>query len=129
MPSMPPFHTLTLLHNPRCSKSRAALALLTERAPNANPPFQLDVVEYLKTPLTRDQLNTIVRSLDVPPAQLLRDEAGLPSAGAEQVVAALLDHPEWLQRPVAIDWVRGRAVIGRPPERVLELAEGVGESS
>ncbi|RKP10362.1 arsenate reductase [Thamnocephalis sphaerospora] len=128
MPTMPPFRTLTLLHNPACSKSRKALELLTNAAPKAHPPFTLDVVDYLGAPLTRDQLRSIVSYLKVP-GSLVREEAGLQAPEAEMVVATLLSHPEWMQRPVAVDWVRGRAAIGRPPEAVLEIAEGVGEEA
>ncbi|KAI9592114.1 hypothetical protein BDF19DRAFT_452779 [Syncephalis fuscata] len=126
------------MHNPACSKSRAALALLQDRAPNAHPPFELDVVDYLKSPLTKDQLRSLTSYLvtgsDNGPAlrQLLRNEPEVSSAvgtapSAEQLVQVLVEHPGWMQRPIAIDWVRGRAVIGRPPEAVLSISEGVGE--
>jgi arsenate reductase len=134
IPTLPRFHVLTLLHNPACSKSRAALALLRERSSIARPPFDLDVVNYLETPLTTTQLRSLTNylvSAGVSPGQLVRDEPQSKDAlgtapVAEQVVAALSEHPDWLQRPIAIDWVRGRAVIGRPPEAVLSITEGVG---
>ncbi len=111
---------LTLLHNPRCSKSRAALALLQERG------VALRVVEYLETPLGREALHALRRKLALPPAQWLRRgeaafaEAGLTESSTEsEVLDAIARHPILLERPIAI---RGeRAVVGRPPERVLEL--------
>ncbi|RKP24703.1 hypothetical protein SYNPS1DRAFT_29540 [Syncephalis pseudoplumigaleata] len=139
IPTLPRFNTLTLLHNPACSKSRAALALLQERAPSAQPPFELDVVDYLKTPLTKTQLRSLTSYLVAGDSnagslrQLLRDEPEINSTvgttpTAEQLVQVLHEHPAWMQRPIAVDWVRGRAVIGRPPEAVLAIAEGVGEA-
>jgi arsenate reductase len=111
---------LVIYHNPRCGKSRAALALLTERglAPR--------VVEYLKTPPTREELAGIVRRLGIPAAQVVRQgEAIYKSryAGKQLTEAQWLDalaaDPILIERPIV---VRGeRAVIGRPPERVLEL--------
>ncbi|KAI8057153.1 hypothetical protein BDF22DRAFT_669786 [Syncephalis plumigaleata] len=138
IPTLPRFHTLTLLHNPACSKSRAALALLQERAPKANPPFDLDVVNYLESPLTKSQLRSLTSYLVTGSndssnlRQLLRDEPEIASTvgttpTAEQLVQVLHEHPAWMQRPIAVDWVRGRAVIGRPPEAVLSITEGVGQ--
>lgn len=111
---------VTLLHNPRCSKSRAALALLQERG------VALRVVEYLETPLGREALHALRRKLALPPARWLRTgeaayaEAGLSESSTEgEILEAMARHPILLERPIAI---RGeRAVVGRPPERVLEL--------
>jgi arsenate reductase (glutaredoxin) len=111
---------LVIYHNPRCGKSRAALALLEQRG--ALPR----VVEYLKTPPPRDALATIVRQLGIPAVDLVRKSedvyktlyAGKTLTDA-QWLDALAAHPILIERPIV---VRGaRAVIGRPPERVLEL--------
>ena len=112
--------TLVIYHNPRCSKSRAALALLQERR------VPLQVIEYLKQPPTRAALVALRRKLGLPPAQWIRTgEAEYRAAGlrADSSDDALLDgmvqHPILIERPIV---VRGdRAVVGRPPERVLEL--------
>lgn len=112
---------VTLYHNPRCSKSRAALALLRERGVEPN------VVEYLKTPPTKAELESILERLGMEPRQLLREgeaayhEAGLddPTLGAEAVVEAMVRHPVLIERPIVV--AEGRAVVGRPPERVLEV--------
>jgi arsenate reductase len=112
----------TLFHNPRCSKSRAALALLDEAG------VGYEVVEYLKAPPTRDELARLVSILEGPPAALVRtgdaafkelgvDKASLGDAAA--VVDLLAAHPGLMERPVLV--VGDRAVIGRPPERIRDL--------
>src|SRR5689334_15816447 len=114
---------LVLFHNPACSKSRQALALLEGRG------AAFDKVEYLKTPPDRAILTAIVAHLDTPPTSLVRRdkrfaELGLSDAdcaSAAQVVDLLAAHPELMERPLVFDG--RRAVIGRPPERVLELLD------
>jgi arsenate reductase len=111
---------LVIYHNPRCGKSRAALALLGERG--ATPR----VIEYLKTPPTRAELARIVARLGIPAADLVRRSEEIyktqyvgKTLTEAQWLDALAAHPILIERPIA---VRGdRAVIGRPPERVLEL--------
>jgi arsenate reductase (glutaredoxin) len=108
-------------HNPRCSKSRAALELLTERG------VQPQVVAYLDQAPGVDELKDLLRRLGLPARALLRTgepeyaELGLddPSLSEEALLAAMHAHPRLIERPI---FVYGeRAVIGRPPERVLEL--------
>ena len=112
---------ITLYHNPRCSKSRQALALLQERG------IEPDLVLYLDTPPSGDQLRELLRQLGMAPRDLLRKgedaykEQGLdnPALDEAALIAAMTGHPKLIERPIA---VRGdRAVVGRPPERVLEL--------
>ncbi len=113
---------LLLLHNPRCSKSRAARALLEERG--------VAFVErrYLEDPLSARELAELRRRLGRPPgAWMRRGEAAFVEAGLAQgsdeaaLLEALARHPILLERPIL---VRGqRAVVGRPPERVLELLD------
>ncbi len=112
--------SVTLYHNPRCSKSRAALALLEERGAD------VEVIRYLDTPLDEAGLRDLLRRLGRPAAELVRrgeaeyKAAGLgPGADEDQLVAAIAAHPKLMERPVAV--VGKRAVIGRPPENVLEL--------
>ncbi|MCD9007531.1 arsenate reductase (glutaredoxin) [Luteimonas sp. XNQY3] len=113
--------TWTLLHNPRCSKSRAALELLQAHG------IEADVVRYLDTPLDADALRTLLRRLDIAPRGLLRTgedayrEFGLADEALddEALIAAMAAHPKLIERPIL---VRGEhAVIGRPTERLLEL--------
>jgi arsenate reductase len=111
---------LTLYHNPRCSKSRAAKALLEERG------TAFETVEYLKAPLSRQELEALGRKLGAPPSDWIRTkeaayaEAGLSSdSGENALLDAIVAHPVLLERPILAD--SERAVVGRPPERVLEL--------
>jgi|SRR5579872_6572130 len=117
-------HDVTIFHNPSCSKSRGALAILGERA------VDYGVVEYLKAPPSRDALEAIITKLVDPVADLVRTsdqrfvDLGLDPAGYQSpaaVVELLLAHPELMQRPVV---VRGdRAVIARPEARVAEILD------
>lgn len=110
-----------LLHNPRCSKSRAARALLEERG------VAFTERRYLDDPLSIDELRALAARLGAPARDWARrgesdwQAAGFGDAAAsdEQVFAAMAAHPILIERPIA---VRGaRAVVGRPPERVLDL--------
>ena len=112
---------LTLSHNPRCSKSRQALELLRQHG--VEPTLLL----YLNQPPSHDQLSALLDKLAITPRQLLRrgeaayKDGGLADSSLSDAVliAAMLAEPKLIERPIA---VRGdRAVIGRPPERVLEL--------
>ena len=112
---------ITLYHNPRCSKSRLTLALLREH--NIEPV----IVPYLEQRLDGAQLQTILDKLGCKPRSLLRrseedyKRLGLknPELSDQRLLQAMVDCPKLIQRPIAI---RGeRAVIGRPPENVLEL--------
>ncbi|WP_445177359.1 arsenate reductase (glutaredoxin) [Pseudomonas sp. McL0111] len=112
---------LTLYHNPRCSKSRGALELLEARglAPN--------VVRYLETPLDAGQIKALLGKLGISARQLLRtgeDEYKMlqladSSLSEAQLIAAIAEHPKLMERPILE--VGDKAVIGRPPENVLEL--------
>lgn len=112
--------TLIVYHNPRCSKSRGACQILAERG----VPTQ--VVEYLKNPPSRDELAALVKKLGLPAEQLVRKgEAVFKAHYAGQSLDeagwldALAAHPILIERPIVI---RGeRAVIARPPEKLLEL--------
>ncbi len=111
---------ITLYHNPRCSKSRSALALLEERGLSPR------VVEYLRTPPDRSEIAALVRKLGIPAEQLVRTgEAVFKESYAgrtltdAQWIDAMAEHPILIERPIAV--AGERAVVGRPPERVLEL--------
>lgn len=115
---------ITIYHNPRCSKSRAACALLTDGLAQDE---KVTVVEYLKTPSTLDELQRLRALLGVPVREMMRENEepyralGLDDASLsdDALLKAIAEHPILLQRPLV---VRGeRAVIGRPPERVAEL--------
>ena len=109
-----------LYHNPRCSKSREALDLL--RAHGIEPRIR----DYLREPPGRGELLTLKAALDLPPRQWMREgedafaELGLAGIDDEErLIDAIVAHPRLLQRPILL--IDGKARIGRPPERLLEL--------
>ena len=111
---------VTIYHNPRCSKSRQALALLKENTDGFN------VVEYLKEPPTATELKTLIKRLGLRPHDIVRTkepeykEAGLSSSSSnKEVIAALVRFPKLLERPIVV--CNGKAVVGRPPEKVLDI--------
>ena len=113
-------NTITLYHNPRCSKSRAALALL------AGHGIDPTVVDYLKTPPTKDELRTILGKLGMKPEQLVRKGEEIykknfanRTLSDDQWLDALAQYPILIERPIAIKG--DKAVIGRPPEKIAEL--------
>lgn len=116
---------ITIYHNPRCSKSRATCELVTGTYNRANEATE--IIEYLKHPLTVDQLKQLNAQLGCPVREMIRDteaeyqelqlaDATLTDA---QLYEALATHPILLQRPIVVR--NGRAVIGRPPENIAAL--------
>ena len=111
--------TVTIYHNPRCSKSRQTLTLLKERG------IDPKIVEYLQTPPTAEELRRILGLLGLRPRDLLRKkeakEAGLdnPSLDDDALIAGMAAHPIAIERPIVL--ARGKAALGRPPERVLDI--------
>jgi arsenate reductase len=111
---------LRIYHNPRCSKSRSACALVAEAG------LAADVVNYLDTPPTQAELLGLLGKLGLPPTGLLRrgeptyaEVFGDREPTEAEALEALLAHPILLERPIA---VRGnRALVARPPGRVREL--------
>jgi arsenate reductase len=113
---------LKILHNPRCSKSRQTLLLLNEKG------FTPQIIEYLKTPVSADELKLIVNQLGFSSArQLMRkgEEAFKQQNLAdktlteEALVNALASTPKLIERPIVL--FNGKAAIGRPPESVLDI--------
>jgi len=110
----------TIYHNPRCSKSRNTLALL--QASGVEP----EIVLYLETPPTARQLRELIRKLGISAAELVRrgeeefKSCGLGKESSEaELIEAMTSHPRLIERPIV---VKGRrAVLGRPPENVLQL--------
>ena len=112
--------TDVFLHNPRCSKSRAALELVRVAG------IELPVREYLHDPLSTEELRGIVQLLGVRPIDIVRrgepqyKALGLSDATPdEEVLRAMAEHPILIERPIVVRG--GRAVVGRPPETVQEL--------
>lgn len=117
--------TLTFYHNPRCGKSRAALALLEERG--AKPT----VVRYLETPPDAATLDRILRALSREPRDLMRKQEepykalGLddPKKSRAALIQAMVDNPILIERPILVAGSGAgiKAAVGRPPEAVLDL--------
>lgn len=112
---------ITIYHNPRCSKSRAALELL--KTDDREP----EIIEYLVTPPSKETLESLLGMLGMEPRDLIRThekeyrEAGLenPELSRADLIAAMIEHPRLIERPIVVK--DGKAAIGRPPERVLDL--------
>ena len=109
-----------LYFNPSCSKCRTARALLDERGVEA------ETVRYLDTPPSRHDLDRLMQLLGIDdPRRMMRTgepmyaELGLSDASSGELLEAIAAHPILLERPIFV--VGGRAVVARPPERVLEL--------
>ncbi|MCR8547908.1 arsenate reductase (glutaredoxin) [Salipiger sp. P9] len=111
---------MILWHNPRCSKSRQALALLEEKG------LRPEIRKYLDDAPSYDELKAAQTALGLPAIAMMRTkeaafrERGLTREDSDEaLLRAMADEPKLIERPVA--FAEGRAIIGRPPERVLEL--------
>ncbi len=109
-----------IYHNPKCSKSRATLQLLTERG------YHPQIIDYLKNPLSKEMLSNILTMLGNDPLKMIRTKESIFKGlglinhkDTEELLAAIADHPILLERPIVV--YRGKAAIGRPPEAVLEI--------
>ncbi len=112
----------TIYHNPRCSKSRTTLALLEDKG------IEPAIVLYLETSPDVDEIRSLLGKLSLSAAQLVRTgEAAFKAEGLgtdsseEELIAAMSRHPKLIERPIVVH--ADRAVLGRPPENVLELID------
>ncbi len=113
--------TVTIYHNPRCSKSRQTLALLEERG------LAPTVVEYLKTPPTTDELKAILKKLGLKPQDIVRKceacykDIGLKArtVSDDELVTLMAENPILIERPIVV--AGNKAAIGRPPQSVLAI--------
>ncbi|MEN8259193.1 MAG: arsenate reductase (glutaredoxin) [Pseudomonadota bacterium] len=113
--------TVKIYHNPRCSKSRAALDLL--RGKGVEP----EIVEYLKTPPSAEELDSILSMLRKEPRDIMRkNEAEYKDNGLDDMslsrsalIDAMVKNPKLIERPIVV--ADGKAALGRPPENVLEI--------
>jgi arsenate reductase len=112
---------IRIYHNSRCSKSRSALALLEEHG----EPFE--IVDYLETPPSVGELKALLSQLGIPARQLLRtgedvyQELHLDDTSLDDkaLIDAMTKHPRLIERPIVV--AHGKAVIGRPPEKVFDI--------
>ena len=113
--------TVTIFHNPRCSKSRSSLAILNEQG------LEPEIRFYLENPPSEEELTTILAMLDISARDLLRkgesDYKALnladPEVSEKEIIKVMTEYPKLIERPIVI--MDGKAVIGRPPEIILEL--------
>ena len=112
---------IKIYHNPKCSKSRATLQLLKDNG------VEPEIIEYLKTPPSREELTRVLDALGMQPRELMRTheseykEASLDDTEltTEQLIQAMLDYPRLIERPIVING--SKVAIGRPPEQVLDI--------
>lgn len=112
---------VTIYHNPRCTKSRAALKLLEDR--DLTPR----IIEYLKTPPSAAELKQLIAMLGIAPRALLRTreaeykQAGLdkPDVSDAQILEAMAKYPKLIERPIVV--AGKQAALGRPPEKILTI--------
>lgn len=111
--------TLTIYHNPRCSKSRQTLALIEEAG------AEVEIVEYLKTPLSAEQIIALKTALNVDIIDMMRTKEAefkaqdLKGADDQTLINAMVNTPKLIERPIVVK--DDKAVIGRPPENVQTL--------
>ena len=109
----------TIYHNPRCSKSRQTRALLGERG------IEPDIIEYLETPPSVEELTDILAMLGLGPRDIMRKkearEAGLDDPGLDDaaLIKAMVANPIVIERPIVVN--NGKAALGRPPESVADI--------
>ena len=114
---------ITIYHNPRCSKSREALALVQQFS--AQQGINVTIIDYQKNPLALPQLAILRQQLDVPARAMVRESEieytvlNLAQADETSLLEAIAHHPTLLQRPIVV--YRGRAIIGRPPQLLEKL--------
>ncbi len=112
---------VTIYHNPRCSKSRATLALLEQQG------IQPHIIKYLEDPPSTATLRSVLRMLGLKPRELMRTKEteyrslGLddPALSDEALIQAMHEHPRLIERPIVV--AGDKAAIGRPPENVLNI--------
>ncbi|MDA1049582.1 MAG: arsenate reductase (glutaredoxin) [Planctomycetota bacterium] len=110
--------SVTIYHNPRCTKSRQTLTLLNEQG------IEPTVIEYLKSPPDEATIRALLKKLGIEAEQLIRRKEyaalGLPDSNDPQVlIARMAAHPEIIERPIVVKGSKAR--LGRPPEQVLEI--------
>ena len=113
--------SVTIYHNPRCSKSRQTLELIMNK--NIEPV----IIEYLNSPPDTDELKRILKILNMKPRDLMRNKEPVYKAKGlddksltdDQLIQAMIENPILIERPIVV--ADGRAILGRPPENVLEI--------
>lgn len=113
--------SIKIYHNPRCQKSRQTLQILKDQG------LEPVIIEYLKTPPSAEELDTLLQTLGLEPRQLMRTKEpeyqanGLNdnSLDRQTLINAMIKYPILIERPIVV--ANGKAIIGRPPEAVLSI--------
>jgi len=113
--------TISILHNPKCSKSRQALQILREKG------VEPQIIEYLNTPPSAKALDNILRMMGKEPREVMRrkepeyrdQELDNPDLSRDQLIAAMVATPKLIERPIVVG--NGKAILGRPPQEVLKV--------
>ncbi len=111
---------IKIYHNPRCRKSREALDLVQ------NKVGDVEIIEYLKTPPSFDELQQVINQLGIKPDELIRKNEAIfkekfkgQTFSDTEWIQIMVDHPKLIERPIVING--SKAMVGRPPEKVLDI--------
>lgn len=111
---------MKIYHNPRCGKSREGLAILQESK------MAFEIINYLGTPLSKDELTEIIKLLGIAPIDLVRKNEAIwkenykgKNLSDSEIIMAMVKNPKLIERPIVIN--NGKAVIGRPPELIKSI--------
>ena len=111
---------MKIYHNPRCGKSREGLAILQE----SKLPFE--IVNYIENPISSEELNEIIKLLGIAPIDLVRKNEAIwkenykgKNLSDSEIITAMAKNPKLIERPIVIN--KGKAVVGRPPERIKSI--------
>ena len=111
---------MKIYHNPRCSKSRQALSLIQEKGENPK------IIEYLKERISIEDLGLLLAMLKIKPIELIRKNEQIwkenyngKELTDDEIIMAMVENPKLIERPIVVK--NGKAIIGRPPEKVLTL--------
>ena len=109
---------MKIYHNPRCSKSRNTLSIIQEMG------NEVEIIEYLNSPPTAKELEVILEMLNIQPIELIRKNEIIwrenyrgKQMRDDEIINAMRENPKLIERPIVIK--NGKAIIGRPPEKVL----------
>ncbi len=110
----------TIYHNPRCSKSREALEILTEKGEEIN------VIHYLKTPPTAEELKNLISLLKIKPIELIRTQEKEwkenfkdKNLSNDELIEVMITFPKLIERPIIVK--KSKAIIGRPPQKIIDI--------
>jgi len=111
---------MKIYHNPRCRKSREGLAILQDAK------MEPEIIDYIKNPISFDELTDILRKLDIPAIDLVRKNEAIwkenfknKALSEKEIIETMISFPKLIERPIVVH--KEVAVIGRPPEKIKEL--------